>query len=128
MKTISKIKYADYDIIWSTEAGLNLMGTEVKHIRLRRPTINNCYCVIIRGSVFLKNLFDRLIPLLLHKNQIKKIVGLYSKTRRILIIDHLYDNNSYIKVNFVVGEKMQKEDKRKMLIKKDEKRRMKNDF
>jgi tmRNA-binding protein len=128
MKTISKIKYVDYNVIWSREAGLSLMGTEVKYIRLYKPTINNCYCVIIRNHIFIKNLFDRLIPLLLHKSEIKKIVGLYSKTRRILIIDHLYDNKSYIKVNFVVGEKMYREDKRKILIKKEEKRRMKNDF
>jgi SsrA-binding protein len=123
--TISKRKYIDFKIIWSIESGIQLEGMEVKKIRINKPSIDTCYGTIIENSIFLKNFFNRNIRLLLNKHEIKKIKGLYSKVRRILIVDHLYDNSSYIKVNLVVAEKLQHEDKRKILIKKDETKRSK---
>lgn len=126
MKTVISVYKnieSENEIYWNVEAGLSLYGFEVKKIRKNFPSIRKCYCSIINGSVFLKNLTNRDIQLLLHKKQIKKMYGLYSKTSRIIIIKELYDIRGKIKVDLCIAKKLSKFDKRKEIIKKDMKRR-----
>lgn len=83
----NKKAYHDYFIEDTYVAGLVLVGTEIKSIRNGKATLQDCYCDIINGEMFVKgfhiskyemgNIFnhdpDRLKKLLLNKYEIIKL-------------------------------------------------------
>ena len=123
----------EYDINWSVEAGLSLSGHQVKSIRNGHVNIGNTYGYFDSGSIFIKNLFStkehESVRLLLNKSEIKKIIGLYSHEKRVIIFRELYDRKGIIKVELCVGERFTKHDHRRKLIEKDIRRQSKyNDY
>jgi SsrA-binding protein len=82
----------EYEILETLEAGIVLLGTEVKALRQGRANIQDAYAVVENGEVWLRNMHispyefgnrfnhDPLRPrkLLLHK---REILRLYGKTR-----------------------------------------------
>jgi SsrA-binding protein len=91
MKIIASNKkaYHNYEIIESLEAGIALLGSEVKSIREGRVSLKDSYAEIRNGEVFLlhmnispyeqANIFThdplREKKLLLHRQQIKRLIG-----------------------------------------------------
>lgn len=91
MKIIASNKkaYHNYEIIESLEAGIALLGSEVKSIREGRVSLKDSYAEIRNGEVFLlhmnispyekANIFNhdplREKKLLLHRQQIKRLIG-----------------------------------------------------
>ncbi|MBN2409579.1 MAG: SsrA-binding protein SmpB [Candidatus Aminicenantes bacterium] len=91
MKIVSSNKkaYHNYEIIESLEAGIALLGSEVKSVREGRVSLKDSYAEIRNGEVFLlhmnispyekANIFNhdplREKKLLLHRQQIKRLVG-----------------------------------------------------
>jgi SsrA-binding protein len=94
MKIIANNKKArhDYFILESHEAGIKLLGSEIKSIRLGKVNINDSFVTFKDGEIYVNNLhiskydFSNIFnheetrprKLLLHKNEILK---LFSKTR-----------------------------------------------
>ena len=113
----------EYDVSWSIEAGLSLSGHQVKSIRNGNVSIANAYGYLDCGSVFIKNLFSareyESVRLLLNRSEIKRIIGLYSHDKRVIVFRELYDRNGRIKVELCVGERFTKHDHRRKLIEKD---------
>ena len=80
----NKKAYHDYFISDTIEAGLVLVGTEIKSLRAGKASLQDCYCEVINGEMFLRglhiskyemgNIFnhdpDRLKKLLLNKIEI----------------------------------------------------------
>ena len=122
ISTNKKIEH-EYNINWQTEAGLSLLGSQVKSIRNGEMNIGSAYGYCDGGSVFMKNLFNtreyEFIRLLLNKSEIKKIIGLYSHDKRVIVFQDIYDKNGKIKVTLCVGERFTKHDHRRKLIQKD---------
>ena len=91
MKIVSSNKkaYFNYEIIESLEAGIALLGSEVKSVREGRISLKDSYAEIKNGEVFLlhmnispyeqANIFNhdplRERKLLLHRQEIKRLIG-----------------------------------------------------
>ncbi|KAB3535733.1 SsrA-binding protein SmpB [Alkaliphilus pronyensis] len=139
-KSIATNKKARYDffIEETYEAGVELKGTEVKSIRLGKINIRDGYGRIENGEVFLYNIHispyekgnifnvDPLRPrkLLLHKREIRKLIGYIQQKGYTLIPLNVYLKNGLIKVELGVAVGKKQYDKRQDIAKRDAQRRI----
>lgn len=138
MKIINKRAFFDYEIQDRFEAGINLLGTEVKAIRLGHADITGAHVRIIGSEAYLINAkifpyqysrpenYDekRTRKLLLHRNE---IISLKSKTdgaNLALVPVSLYFKNGYIKLEIAIGKGKKKYEKKEAKKKKDLDREM----
>jgi SsrA-binding protein len=139
MKTIAVNKKArfDFEIVETMEAGIALLGTEVKSLREGRANLRDSYAVIRDGEVFLKGLHispyshtsdvqldtrrDR--KLLLNKREIKKLVGKVQEKGLTLVALKLYFNaRGVAKVELALGRGKRSYDKRRDIAERDAQR------
>lgn len=132
----NKKAYHDYFIEEKYEAGLVLHGTEVKSMRMGKCSIKEAFIRIENGEVYAYgmhispyekgNIFnkDPLRPkkLLLHKQQIRKLVGSSSEKGYTLVPLQVYfkDGRAKIEIGLAKGKKLY--DKRQDIARKDQKR------
>lgn len=137
-KTIAQNKkaYHDYFIIETIEAGIELVGTEVKSLRAGRINLKDSWCSIVDGEIFVNgmhispyeqgNIFNkdpmRVRKLLMHKREIMRLFGLLKQEGYSLIPISLYFKGSKVKmqVGLCKGKKLY--DKRADIAEKDAKR------
>ncbi|CDI48446.1 SsrA-binding protein SmpB [Clostridium tetani] len=137
-KTLAENRKArhDYFVEEAYEAGIELVGTEVKSIREGKANLKDSYAEIRNGEVFLRNMHvspyeqgnifnkdplrDR--KLLLHKIQILKLTAYTTQQGYTLIPLSLYLKNGRVKVNLAVAKGKKNYDKRQDLIEKAAKR------
>lgn len=143
-KTLAQNKKArhDYFIIETIEAGIELFGTEVKSMRGGRVNINDAYAQVRGGEVFVYsmnispyekgNIFNRdpLRPkkLLLHKKEIRKLIGQTAQDGFSLIPLSVYFKGSRVKVALGVCKGKKLYDKREDIARRDSKRNMDRAF
>lgn len=134
-KTIVKNKkaYHDYFVDESLEAGIELVGTEVKSLRQGGVNLKDAWCDIKNGEIFVKsmhispyekgNIFNkdptRPRKLLLHRREIAKLAALVSQKGVALIPLSLYFKGSKVKAQVGVCRGKKLYDKRDTLAKKD---------
>ena len=139
-KTISVNKKArhDYFVEESFEAGIELFGTEVKSLRKNACNLQDSWCDITGGELFIKqmhispyeqgNIFNRdpVRPrrLLMHKKEIQKLYGQLKTQGLTLIPVSLYFKGSRVKVQVGLCKGKKLYDKRDDLAKKAAKRDM----
>lgn len=137
-KTLAENRKAhhDYFVEEAMEAGIELVGTEVKSIRAGRANLKECYAEVINGEVFIKNMhispyeqgniFNveplRVRRLLLHKEEIRRLIGLVQQVGLTLIPLSLYLKNGRVKVNLGVCKGKKNYDKRGSMLEKAHKR------
>ncbi len=122
-----------YNFEKKIECGLVLNGDEVKSIRRSSPSIKGCFGFIFHEEIFLKNFSlkhayksDRDKKLLLHKKEIKKIIGLFSQKAYVVVPIELYDNSKGIfKILVGFGYRLKKLDLRDKIKNRDYKLRAK---
>ena len=128
----------DYFIEEVLEAGLELIGTEVKSIRLGKCNLKECYADVYNGEIFIKNMhispyeqgniFNgdpiRERKLLLHKEQIYRLMGMVQKEGYTLIPLSLYLKNGRVKVSLGICKGKKNYDKRDSMLEKAHKRDM----
>lgn len=126
----------DYFIEEAMEAGIVLVGTEVKSIRAGKANLRDCYADVNNGEVFVKNMhispyeqgniFNkdplRERKLLLHKSEIEKLVGFTAQKGYTLIPLSLYLKDGKVKVNLGVCRGKKDYDKRDAMLEKAAKR------
>ena len=138
IKIISQNKKArhDYFILETIEAGIELFGTEVKSVRLGKVNLTDAYASVKNSEVFIKgmnispyeqgNIFNkdplRDRKLLLHKAQIRKLIGEIQQQGYALIPLSVYLSGSLVKVELVVAKGKKLYDKRDDIAKKDARR------
>lgn len=143
-KTLAQNKKARHNffIIETIECGIELFGTEVKSIRQGKVNIADAYASIDNGEVFVKgmnispyeqgNIFNRdplrYKKLLLHKNEIRKLIGQVQQDGFALIPLSIYLKGSKVKVALGVCKGKKLYDKRSDLQAKDAKRSMDRAF
>jgi SsrA-binding protein len=105
----------EYQILETWEAGLVLTGTEVKTLRSGQATLADAYAIVKDGEVFLLNVHiapygpgaqfnhepTRTRKLLLHKGEIRKLIGAIERRGLTLIPLDMYFKRGRAKV--VVG-------------------------
>ncbi len=137
-KTISMNKKAkhDYFIVESFEAGIELVGTEVKSIRQGGVNLKDSWCGIDHGELYVKgmhispyekgNIFNkdpfRVRKLLMHKKEIMRLMGLVKQDSFTLIPISLYFKGSRVKMQVGLCKGKQLHDKRADIAKRDAKR------
>ncbi len=126
----------DYFVEETYEAGLSLVGTEVKSLRAGTANLQDAYCSIKDGEIFVLgmhispyekgNIFNRdpLRPrkLLLHKREILKLFGKVSREGYTLIPLSLYFSGSRVKMELGLCKGKHSYDKRHDIAEKDAKR------
>ena len=122
----------DYHILDTWEAGIVLTGSEVKSLRHGKANITDAYGIVREGEVQLLNLHispyeqasyfnhepTRTRKLLLHKREIKKMIGAVERQGLTLVPLELYFKRGKVKVALGLGKGKKLYDKRA-----DEKRR-----
>lgn len=128
----------DYFIEETMEAGLALVGTEVKSIRGGKCNLKDSYADIENGEILIKqmhvspyeqgNIFNvdpmRNRKLLLHKEEIFRLQGLVQRDGYTLIPLSLYLKNGRVKVALGVCKGKKNYDKRDSMLEKAAKRYM----
>ncbi len=129
----------DYELLEKFTAGVVLVGTEIKSIRMGKASLVDSYCQIINGELWIKNMQvaeyfygtynnhetrrDR--KLLLNKKEIKKIERKTKESGLTIIPTRLYINEKgLVKVNIALAKGKKEYDKRHSLREKDDKRQM----
>lgn len=139
IKVLVKNKRASYEYFLEDkyEAGIELVGTEVKSIRMGKCSINESYVRIYKGEVFISqmnispyemgNIFNvdpvRERKLLLKKSEISRIVGKCKEKGYTIIPTQIYLKGKYVKVEIALGKGKKLYDKRQDIAKKDAERR-----
>ena len=132
----------DYFIQETIEAGLVLVGTEVKSIRNGRANLKDCYAEVRNGEIFIRgvhispyeqgNIFNedplRDRKLLLHKSEIGRLAGLVSREGLTLVPLSLYLKNGRVKVALGVCKGKKNYDKRDSLLEKAHNREMQREL
>ena len=122
----------DYFVLETLEAGIELVGTEVKSLRAGNVNLKDAWCSIDNGEMFIKgmhispydhgNIFNcdplRVRKLLLHKREILKLLGQVKQEGLTLVPLSLYFKSSKVKlaVGLCKGKKLY--DKREDLANK----------
>ena len=126
----------DYFVEETIEAGIELVGTEVKSIRGGKCNLKDCYADVRNGEVFILNMhispyeqgniFNvdplRARKLLLHKEQIGRLAGLVSRDGYTLVPLSLYLKNGRVKVALGICKVKKNYDKRDSMLEKAAKR------
>ncbi|MDF1555875.1 MAG: SsrA-binding protein SmpB [Deferrisomatales bacterium] len=132
----------DYLIEETFEAGLVLRGSEVKSLRDSRANLTDAYAAIRDGELWLSGLHispyvhtrmdeqspDRERKLLMHKREIRRLVGKIQQRGFSLIPLRVYFRRGYAKVELGLGKGKKHYDKREDLKTADAKREMERAF
>jgi SsrA-binding protein len=132
----------DYEILETFEAGLALLGSEVKSVQNSRATISGAQVLFRGGIAYLvgadiqayqpnnnTEAYDplRVRPLLLKKSEIEHIFRISTEQKLTLPALKLYNKGSRIKLLFGIARRRKKSDKREVLKKKADVREMRQD-
>lgn len=126
----------DYFVEEAMEAGIALVGTEVKSIRKGRANLKEAYAQVVNGEIIIYgmhispyeqgNIFnvDPLRPkkLLLHKAEIRRIEGLLNQQGLTLIPLSMYLKNGRVKISLGICKGKKNYDKRDAMLEKAHKR------
>ena len=130
--------FHDYEIVETIEAGLGLVGTEVKSLRDGRANLKDSYARIKRGEAFLYGLHisaythayydnhdpERVRKLLLHRQEIKRLLGKTQEKGFALIPLKIYFKEGKAKVEIALARGKKAYDKRESLKRKEEAREL----
>jgi SsrA-binding protein len=123
----------DYDIIDTYEAGLVLMGTEVKALRAGNANLKDSYAALKNNELWLHNLYigpyppagphgqhepERVRKLLLNRNEIDRLIGKVIEKGLTLVPLRIYFKTGRAKLELAVARGRKQHDKRE--IKKKE--------
>ncbi len=129
----------DYEILETLEAGLVLKGYEVKSIKSSKISLKGSYVTIKDNEAYLINAhispyqppntpknYDpmRSRKLLLHKNQIKSLIGKLKQKGLTLVPIKIYTKRGIIKLEFGVGRGKREIDKREKIKQRETKRKI----
>ena len=139
-KIIAKNRKAffSYEILDRFEAGIALLGPEVKSLRAGRLSLGDAYAQIRKGEVYLHNAHispyeqagrenpdpRRPRKLLLHRREIAKLVGKTSEQGFTLVPLSMYFKNGRAKVELGLARGKKQYDKRETIKKREQDREM----
>jgi SsrA-binding protein len=132
-----KARY-DYEILEVIEAGMVLLGTEVKSLRQGRAHLKDSYARVKDGELFLMQSHispyshayhdnhdpDRVRKLLVHKREIKRLQGKTQEKGLTLVPLKIYLKNGKAKVELGLARGKRTYDKRETLKRKTEQREL----
>jgi SsrA-binding protein len=123
----------DYHILETMEAGVALLGTEVKAIREGRINLRDSYARPDNGEIWMMNVHIssyshrgyadhaemRQRKLLLHGHQIRKLIGRAVEKGLTLVPLEMYFKNGRVKVLLALAKGKQEHDKRETIRRRE---------
>jgi SsrA-binding protein len=128
--------FHDYHILDSWEAGMVLLGTEVKSIREGRVNLRDSFARVEKGEVWLYNVNIssyshrgyadheplRQRKLLMHRDEIRKLIGKTTEKGMTLVPLRMYFKNGRIKVQVGLAKGKKDYDKRETIKRRETER------
>ncbi len=128
----------DYHIEETYEAGISLVGSEVKTLRGGKASLQDAYAVLREGEVFLFGVHIPEYPqasiqnhdptrsrkLLLHREQIRRLISKTSQKGLTLVPLRLYFKGNKVKVELALAKGKRSYDKRQSIAEREAKREM----
>jgi SsrA-binding protein len=125
--------FHDYHILDTWEAGMVLLGTEVKSIREGRVNLRDSYARVERGEVWLYNVNIsayshrgyadheplRQRKLLMHRDEIRKLIGKTTEKGMTLVPVRMYFKNGRVKVAIGLAKGKKEYDKRETIKRRE---------
>jgi len=125
--------FHDFHLLETFEAGLVLLGTEVKAIREGRVNLRDSFARVEDGEVFLYNVNIspyshrgyaeheplRRRKLLLHRDEIRKLIGKTVERGMTLVPTRLYFRNGRVKVSVSLAKGKKEYDKRETIKRRE---------
>lgn len=136
---INKRAHFDYAILENYEAGLELLGCEVKSIKTNHVSLKESFVTVHGGELYLTNAhiplyihagkipsYDPVRPrkLLVKKSEIKRLTGAIRAKGLTLVPIKLYTKRRLIKLSFGLGKGKREIDKREKIKKREDERGM----
>ena len=126
----------DYEILEVHEAGVALLGPEVKSLRAGKANLSDAYASVRRGEVFLVNAHispytqagrenpdpRRERKLLLHRSEISRLRAKVAERGLTLVPLRLYFKNGRVKVELGVARGKRRYDKREAIRRREQDR------
>ena len=146
IKIENRKAFHDYEILDRMEAGVVLVGTEVKALREGRANFKDSYARIINGELWVVNMHIssyshggysnhdplRKRKLLLHRRELRKLIGKVEERGLTLVPLKLYFKHGLAKIEVGLARGKRMHDKRQDIAKKDmdrdAQRELKNKF
>lgn len=128
----------NYHIEETYEAGISLVGSEVKTLRGGKASLQDAYAVIRDGEVFLLGVHippyaqasiqnhdpTRMRKLLLHKEEIRRLIGKINEKGLTLVPLRLYFKGNKVKAELALAKGKRAYDKRQSIAEREAKREM----
>ncbi len=133
----------DYEIKKTYEAGLNLLGFEVKAIKNSKGNLAGAFCIVRGNEVYLVGAHispyqqnntpkdyepTRTRKLLLNKREIKELSTAEGTKGLTLVPLSLYSKGRHIKISIAIAQGKKKYDKRETIKKRDIDREMRREY
>ena len=144
MKLVAQNKKAAHDYFFEElfEAGIELAGTEVKSLSMGKCSLKESFIRIQNGEAYILNMhispyekgniFNRdpvrTRKLLLHKNEIRKLIGAVKADGYTIIPVRIYFKGNYAKMQIALAKGKKLYDKRQDIAKKDQRREAEKEF
>ncbi len=144
IKLVAQNKKAAHEYFFEEiyEAGLELAGTEVKSLRMGKCSLRESFIRISNGEAYILNMhispyemgniFNRdpvrTRKLLLHKNEINKLIGGVKVDGYTIVPIKVYFKGNYAKVEIALAKGKKLYDKRQSIAKKDQRREAEKEF
>lgn len=138
----NKKAYHDYFILEKFEAGIELVGTEVKSLRMGKCSLKESFIRIDKGEVFVYgmhispyekgNIFNkdplRVRKLLVHRAEINKMMGKIAQKGYTIVPLQIYFKGGLVKMEIALAQGKKLYDKREDIAKKDQRREAEKEF
>ena len=124
-----------YEFVETLEAGIELLGTEVKSVRAGNVQIRDAYAAIEDGEVWLRELYiapyppalenhdpERPRKLLLHRYEIERLVGRLQRKGLTMIPTRVYFKGPRAKVELALARGKEQRDRRREIADRDMRR------
>lgn len=131
-----------FELVERMEAGISLLGSEVKSLRGGEAQMNDCYAVVEDGEVWLRHLHippyapatfnnhepDRPRKLLLHRGEIERLIGITQQKGLTLIPTRIYFKGAKAKVELALARNKEGRDRRREIADRDVRRDVEREF
>ncbi len=131
--------YHDYELIEKYTAGIQLMGTEIKSVRMGKVSLTESYCIFHGDELFVRGMqvadyanasFNRHDPgrerkLLLNRKELNKLQRKVKESGLTIITLRLFlSNQKYAKLEIALARGKKQYDKRETIKRKDTQRQL----
>jgi len=131
-----------FELVERMEAGIELLGTEVKSLRGGKAQMTDAYAVVEDGEVWLRNLHIPPYPpaarenhepmrtrkLLLHRAEIERLIGKSQQKGLTLIPVRIYFKGPRAKVELALAKGKEGRDRRREIAERDVRREVEREF